>query len=110
MKLLLDENISWKLKFLIEDYFDQIIHIKDIARWRLSDREIWNYARDNDFVILTYDADFQYLSTLYGSPPKVIWLRIGNSSKKTIANLIASKIEQLNKLIADNSINLVELY
>lgn len=42
-----------------------------------TDHEIWEYARTNDFVIVTRDSDFHELSTLYGAPPKVIWLKTG---------------------------------
>jgi predicted nuclease of predicted toxin-antitoxin system len=43
-----------------------------------TDVEIWQYARDNGFVIVSKDSDFSQRSTLFGGAPKIIWLRIGN--------------------------------
>jgi predicted nuclease of predicted toxin-antitoxin system len=43
-----------------------------------SDDKVWNYAGENGFAMVTKDSDFSELSVLRGSPPKVIWLRIGN--------------------------------
>jgi predicted nuclease of predicted toxin-antitoxin system len=43
-----------------------------------TDGHIWQYAIEHDFAIVSKDADFRLRSSLRGSPPKVIWLRIGN--------------------------------
>ena len=42
------------------------------------DRVIWQHAKANGFNLVTQDADFAEMAVLYGAPPKVIWLRIGN--------------------------------
>lgn len=58
MKLLFDENISYRiLKKLIPDY-ENSIHCKPIEPTPKNDMGIWNYARDNDYVIVTFDEDF----------------------------------------------------
>ncbi len=43
------------------------------------DSEIWDVAKSKGFCMVTQDADFADRSRLYGSPPKVIWLRCGNA-------------------------------
>ncbi len=47
---------------------------------RASDAEIWDYAGEAGFVIVSKDNDFQQMSFVFGSPPKVIWIRRGNCS------------------------------
>jgi predicted nuclease of predicted toxin-antitoxin system len=42
------------------------------------DRAIWEYAKANDFILVSRDADFPDMPILFGPPPKVIWLRCGN--------------------------------
>ena len=37
---------------------------------------------------MTKDADFRQRSLLYGHPPKVIWIKLGNCSTKRIAKLL----------------------
>ncbi|MEB3217215.1 MAG: DUF5615 family PIN-like protein [Nostocales cyanobacterium 94392] len=41
--------------------------------------EIWEFAKNQEFCIVTQDADYAERSRLYGSPPKIIWLRCGNA-------------------------------
>jgi predicted nuclease of predicted toxin-antitoxin system len=53
-----------------------------------SDNAIWDYARDNDFTIVTQDSDFYERSLVYGHPPKVIWLRTGNSSTENTKKVL----------------------
>ena len=42
---------------------------------RNPDVVVWEYAKAHGFAIVTADADFYELSTTFGPPPKVIWLR-----------------------------------
>ncbi len=52
------------------------------------DESIWELARNGGFVIVTQDSDFAERVHLRGHPPKVIWLRCGNTSTKHVANLL----------------------
>ena len=67
------------------------------------DKHIWRYAKDNDYIIVTKDADFYELSSIYGQPPKIIWLKIGNQSKAATINALVSNRDAIEKaLILDN--------
>ena len=52
------------------------------------DIDIWNYAKANGYVIVTKDLDFQQRSLLFGHPPKVVRLRVGNCTVQTIEDLL----------------------
>lgn len=70
MKLLLDENLSRCLvPFLQHDYpgSNQVVLL---GMESATDKEVWHRARDDDFVILTRDADFQELSLVWGAATK----------------------------------------
>ncbi len=60
-----------------------------------SDATMWIYARDNSFAIVSKDNDFRQRAFLYGSPPKVIWLSVGNAGTDLIATLIRAENERL---------------
>ena len=64
-----------------------------------NDKTIRQYAIDNDFVIATKDADFYEMNMLYGQPPKIIWLKMGNQSKK-----VTIKVLQTNQSIIEHSL------
>ena len=78
MKLLLDENLSPRLIASIQDLYPGSAHVEECDLVNTADEIVWDYARENGFAIATKDSDFSELSVLRGSPPKVIWLRIGN--------------------------------
>lgn len=88
MKLLLDQNLSWRLVSALEDLFPGSKHVRDIGMGSSSDDDVWDYAKKSGFMILSKDSDFQQRSLLYGAPPKCIWLRIGNCSTQEISELI----------------------
>jgi predicted nuclease of predicted toxin-antitoxin system len=77
MKLLLDQNLSRKLVPQIETLYPGSVHITSVLPEDAEDRDIWLYAKENGFTIVTKDDDFEQRSILLGSPPKVIWIRLG---------------------------------
>jgi predicted nuclease of predicted toxin-antitoxin system len=78
LKLLLDENLSPRLIASIVDLYPGSAHVEECGLVNTSDDKVWDYAGENGYAIVTKDSDFSELSVLRGSPPKVIWLRIGN--------------------------------
>jgi predicted nuclease of predicted toxin-antitoxin system len=78
VRLLFDENLARRLAGVLSDLYPGSFHIADCGLRGASDAEIWQYAKDNGLVIVSKDSDFSQRSSLFGSPPKVIWLRIGN--------------------------------
>lgn len=58
-------------------------HVTRMGLATASDLELWNYAREHGFTLVTKDVDFHELASLYGSPPKVVWLKCGNRPRVT---------------------------
>ena len=110
MKLLLDENLSRRLvPFLVADYPGST-PLALLGMERAGDREVWEYARAHDFVIVTRDSDYSDLATIHGPPPQVIGLRTGNQAKaSTLAALLNHRHAIEKALIADKKACL-ELY
>jgi len=81
MKILLDANISFKLKSKLSNYLSDIEHVDWIdAEQPVTDSNIWVWAKTQNAIIITNDDDFYHFSNLYGFPPKVVLLRTGNQS------------------------------
>jgi predicted nuclease of predicted toxin-antitoxin system len=78
LKLLLDENLSPRLAALIGDLYPESCHVEDCGLINAPDDAVWRFAAENGFAIVSKDSDFSERSVLHGSPPKVIWLRVGN--------------------------------
>ncbi|GAB4409052.1 MAG: DUF5615 family PIN-like protein [Microscillaceae bacterium] len=96
MKLLLDQNLSWRIIKKIESRYPNAEQVKKLGLVEATDKQIWDFAKQNDYAILTFDEDFNELSLLYGQPPKILWLRTGNLSNSQIADLLIEKAEQIN--------------
>ena len=88
MKLLFDHNLSPRLVIRLADVFADSAHIIHHALEQAKDTEVWDFASDNGFTLVTKDSDFHDLSLLRGSPPQVIWLRIGNCTTAVIETLL----------------------
>lgn len=78
MRLLFDQNISFRIVNKLKDYFPDCKHVSDVWLKNCDDPDIWIYAHDHNFVIVTFDSDFYDISLLNGFPPKIIWIRTGN--------------------------------
>lgn len=85
MKLLFDDNISYKICKKITDIFTESKQLSDLTLSASKDIEIWEFAKNSNYSIVTFDADFIYLSLLKGFQPKIIWLKTGNTSIENIA-------------------------
>ena len=90
MKLLFDENLSPKLPEQLAPIFPDCIHIRECGMLGRPDDEVWEYARENGFTIISKDSDFQQRSLLHGLPPKIVWLRTGNCTRAHLLHLIVS--------------------
>lgn len=84
MKFLVDHNLSPKLTAFLEPWFTGSVHTMELHFERTPDKGLWTYAAEHGFSILTKDTDFEKYSLLRGAPPKVVWLRIGNTSNKEV--------------------------
>ena len=88
MKLLFDQNLSPRLPRLLADIYAESVHFRELGLRDVDDTAIWEYSKLHGLVIVSKDSDFQQRSLLYGSPPKFIWLRVGNCPAKTIEDLL----------------------
>jgi len=101
MKILLGANISWKLINRLKPVFGECAHVDLIGLDAPAvDIDIWNYALDNGYIIITKDNDFANLLELNGFPPKVVLLKTGNNSSRALMELLENAkpmIEDLEK-------------
>ncbi len=101
MKLLFDENLSPKLPRLLATLFPGSVHVRECGLRGISDENVWEYARANGFIIVSKDSDFQQRSLLYGHPPKVVWLRLGNCTQQQLVRLVTAHERDIRALDAD---------
>ncbi len=102
MKLQLDQNLSPRLIEQLAEIYPGSTHVQSAGLDRASDEAVWDYARQNDYLIVTKDSDFHERSLLLGPPPKVVWIRRGNCSTQQIAQILRNHVADIQTLTNDD--------
>ena len=111
MKLLLDANISWRLVANLKNYFADCQHVDHIGLTSSpTDKEIWDYAFTNQFIIVSNDADFLNFVNLKNFPPKVNLLRTGNQSNAFIEKILIKHIQEISALSDSTEYGFLEIF
>jgi len=110
VKLLLDENLSRRIIPFIVPSFPGSSQISLLNMESFTDIAVWNYAKKNDFVIVTKDADFYDMSVVFGTPPQIIWLRNGNVKKNEITQTLIENKSYIEKALNDEMIACLEIF
>jgi predicted nuclease of predicted toxin-antitoxin system len=92
VNLLFDQNISFRIIGKISSFFPKAKQVRQLGIENYSDIEIWKFAKENHYTIVTFDADFFDLSNFRGHPPKIIWLRFGNTKRISLQKLSTQKV------------------
>ena len=88
MKLLFDQNLSHRLVSVLASAYPDSVHVLNVGLGAADDQAVWTYARENGLTIVSKESDFQQRALLYGHPPKVIWVRLGNCTTAAVATLL----------------------
>ena len=109
-RLLFDQNLSPKLVKRLADNFPNSDHLYFLDLDTSHDLDIWNYAKENGFVIVTKDVDFADMSILYGFPPKVLWMCRGNCSTAEIEKILRDHQKAINELSSNLTFGIYLLF
>lgn len=110
MTLLLDENLSRRVVPFIQQKYPDSTQISLLNMKHSTDKEIWDYAKTHCYVIVTKDAGFLDMSLLYGQPPKIIWLKIGNQTKAVMINALLENRVEIERVLISEDKACVEVY
>ena len=109
MKLLLDENLSRRIVPFLQTVYPDSSQVALLGLESASDSEIWQYAKDNRFVIVSRDSDFQERSLVAGHPPQVVWLKIPNRSKTVVLNILLDHHIEIKQALIEQNRACVEI-
>ena len=110
MKLLFDQNLSFKLCQNLSDLFPDSSQARLLGLAESDDRTLWQHARNHGFIFVTQDSDFADLAMLFGPPPKIIWLRCGNQPTAIIENALRNHASEIGAFEKDPSAACLEIY
>ena len=111
MKLLLDENLSKRLVPQLQENYPESSQVTLLGLEKATDFEIWTFAKNNNFMIVTKDADFYELSIVNQTIlPKIIWIKLPNSNRQHILDLLLKNKAFIKEQLESNNKVCVELY
>ena len=108
-RFLLDENLSPRLAAALSELFPGSVHVRDVQLKGQSDEQIWAFATEGGYTIVTKDDDFRGMSLLRGAPPKVIWLVVGNTSTAEILRILLAHTTAIETFITEPVTSLLTL-
>lgn len=95
MILLFDENLSESLCDLVEDIFPGALHVRRCDLQGASDLAVWDFAIENQLVIVSKDSDFTEKALIAQPSLKVVWIRLGNCSTANVHLLLRNKADAI---------------
>jgi predicted nuclease of predicted toxin-antitoxin system len=110
MKLLLDANLSWRLCPVLAQTFGECAHVNKVELpFPAKDSEIWRYARENEYIIVTQDSDFLHFLEAKGYPPKVILIKSGNMTRTEAEQILIQAKASITELHENGEYGILEI-
>ena len=109
MKLLFDQNLSFKLCRQLGDLYPASAQTGVLGLGNAKDSTVWDAAREGGFLLVTQDADFAEMAALIGPPPKIVWLRCGNRPTAFIADLMRRSAVTIEAFASDDHMACLEI-
>ena len=109
MTLWLDAQLPPSLAPWFHETFGQTCYsLKNLELDRALDRDILLKAKEQDVVLVTKDADFLKLLDELGPPPKVLYLRLGNSTNAYLRDFFLKSWQEILPFF-EEGVSLVEV-
>ncbi len=95
MTIWLDAHISQSLAPWIATNFGvECVAVRDFGLRDALDPPIFAAAREAGANVMTKDADFAEMVGRLGPPPRVLWLRCGNTSNAAMRELLSRELSR----------------
>jgi len=109
VNLLFDQNISPKILKFLPSGFSNCQQVRFVGLENSSDFEIFEYAKNNNFAVVTFDSDFVDLNAMYGTPPKIVYLNTGNLTTNNVSELLICNVLRINHYLNSESDDILEI-
>jgi predicted nuclease of predicted toxin-antitoxin system len=103
MKLLIDAQLSPSIAAWINDNFP---NCRAVSVWAAElrdkdDKYIYDYAKQNSFIIVSKDSDFIRLIESFGCPPHLVWVTMGNTSNRELRIALGKSLHGVMRAIRE---------
>ncbi len=103
MKFFVDAQLPPGLARWLTEIGHSAQHVAELDLGDAEDAVIWERALDQNAVIVTKDEDFAERHAHFGDGPTVIWLRIGNSTNRTLLLWLEPRWDEIMELLGNGN-------
>jgi predicted nuclease of predicted toxin-antitoxin system len=103
MRLLLDENISWRLVSYLRSHCAVVLHVRDTQLNNSPDTSIWRYAKQHGYDVITKDEDFLRLVLAEGFPPRVVAVQNAQVPVAKLAEFMLARLPQIESFLGEQT-------
>jgi predicted nuclease of predicted toxin-antitoxin system len=108
VRFLVDGQLPPAMARMLVSLGHEAQHVADLNFRSATDSMIWDFALEHRAVLLTKDEDFPHRLHQSAHAPVVVWLRVGNVSRRGILSWFSPLLPQIGKL-AEEGHRLIEL-
>ena len=108
MRFIVDAQLPPALARMLVELGYEAQHVVDLNFQAVDDSTIWDFAIEHNAVLLTKDEDFPHRFHQSTRTPVVVWLRVGNVSRRAMLNWFSPLLPQIIKLVGEGN-RLIEL-
>lgn len=109
MKLLLDMNLSPVLAELLTQHGFTSVHWSKIGSPTAEDREIMRWAKENDYVVVTFDLDFGAILAATGfDSPSVIQIRGLDNHPRFLCPVLVEALNRFHQELRDGALIILD--
>ena len=100
MRFLVDNQLPSALARFLSSIGLEAVHVLDLGLSQSKDAELWSFAAENDFVLISKDHDF--LDFLGRTAPRgrLIWVRVGNCRRQALLESVERAWPEIMSLLA----------
>ncbi len=84
MRFLVDAQLPPALARFLEAQGHEARAVREVGLREADDTAIWDFAIREGWIIVTKDEDFPERALNSRAAPQIVWLRIGNSTKRLL--------------------------
>lgn len=84
MRFLVDNQLPAALAAWLRERGHDAEHVLDVGLAQAKDTPVWRQAHERGAVVITKDEDFAERVRRGRPGPQVVWLRLGNSTKREL--------------------------
>lgn len=100
MNCVVDAQLPPALARMLTDQGHTARHAEDLGLRHSNDNDIWQWALTNNAIIFTKDEDFPRRALVSRRAPVIVWLRVGNTSRRALLAWVTPLLAQIEAEVA----------